>query len=142
MATIIFYDTGGTITSVSEPALSFNQGAGFNAFNEVVVTSGGTEQTILTQIVSDDETLRVDGFAVWGDVDASYTLYVDDGINPEFAVGGCRTTTAKITEEVIYGNKAISIPGPVTVRMKAAHYAPASHMLRANLFGSINTNAS
>lgn len=136
MGTTIFYNTGGAITSVSEPTQEFSRGAGFNSFGEDSVTPGGGFQTILSIPVAANETVRIDGLTVWGDVDASFVVY--SNASP---VGGCRTTTAKVTENITYDSRPIVIDGPTTITIKAEHYSPVAYTLHANLYGSINTNA-
>lgn len=149
MATDIYYNQNGEITSVSDPSATLSSGSSFNAHGNTSVTAGGGYQELINIPITHTQTIRIDGLLGWGDVAGDFIITWDDGVNPENTVGGLRTTEAKKTDQALFESRPITLAGNleavpdtgITIRVRAEHYSTTSHVLKANLFGTINENA-
>jgi hypothetical protein len=105
---------------------------GFNLYGQSLSTAKGSWATVVTKSVLAGETLSIDGFHVWGDADAEWSLEKISG-----QIGGTRTSASKLSDPVAYKD-AIQVVGPDTVTIKVYHwYTGKTVNFRANLEGRI-----
>jgi len=133
MATITFYDSGGSITSVLDPS-ALAEGTAFNTYGTALVPAGPAV-TILTQAVAANETIRIGSFSVWGDIDADFVLKQIAGP----VLGGARTSASRTTETLGFASPA-TVAGPCTIIITAQHWGTAAQTVQANLTGTLNSN--
>ena len=119
--------SGALIVTATSPTAS----NGFNNFG-----TNSTLDSLWTSVVSKtiliSQTLCVEGFNVWGDSDAEWTLLKTSG-----QIGGTRTSPSKVSD-IINFTQPIQVVGPDTVTLKVKHfYTGKTINFYSNLFGRI-----
>jgi hypothetical protein len=105
---------------------------GFNEFGDAPSTPDSTWTTVVSKSVLTGETMTVDGFKVWGDSDAEWSLEKTSG-----QIGGTRTSPSHMADNACYEH-GIKVVGPDTVTIKVRHwYVGKTINFYANLEGAI-----